>query len=127
MCSWSCRALLPPVDGGPAKVRQCRCPRPTLPAIRTKVPNVSAAAGTVSGSAPLVVGDANLTTSVTGVNEDFLEVRDWPVAEGRSFTEAELRSGAKVVILGATTTRELFGTAPCDRRASTHQERAFRG
>ena len=83
-----------------------------LAAIRTKVPNVSAAAGTVSGSAPLVVGDANWTTSVTGVNEDFLEVRDWPVAEGRSFTEAELRSGAKVAILGATTARELFGTVP---------------
>ena len=83
-----------------------------LAAIRTKVPNVSAAAGTVSGSAPLVVGDANWTTSVTGVNEDFLEVRDWPVAEGRSFTEAELRSGAKVAILGATTARELFSTVP---------------
>jgi len=83
-----------------------------LAAIRTKVPNVSAAAGTVSGSAPLVVGDANWTTSVTGVNEDFLEVRDWPVAEGRSFAEAELRSGAKVAILGATTARELFGTVP---------------
>ena len=83
-----------------------------LAAIRTKVPNVSAAAGTVSGSAPLVVSDANWTTSVTGVNEDFLEVRDWPVAEGRSFTEAELRSGAKVAILGATTARELFGTVP---------------
>jgi putative ABC transport system permease protein len=80
-----------------------------LAAIRTKVPNVAAAAGTVSGSAPLVVGDANWTTSVTGVNEDFLEVRDWPVAEGRSFTDVELRSGAKVVILGATTARELFG------------------
>ena len=66
----------------------------------------------MSGSAPLVVGDANWTTSVTGVNEDFLEVRDWPVAEGRSFTEAELRSGAKVAILGATTARELFGTVP---------------
>jgi len=83
-----------------------------LAAIRTKIPNVSAAAGTVSGSAPLVVGDANWTTSVTGVNEDFLEVRDWPVAEGRSFTEAELLSGAKVAILGATTARELFGTVP---------------
>src|SRR4029077_19177876 len=51
-------------------------------------------------------------TSVNGVNADFLEVRDWPLADGRSFTDAELRSGAKVVILGATTQRELFGAAP---------------
>jgi putative ABC transport system permease protein len=40
--------------------------------------------------------------------EDFLEVRDWPLADGRTFTDAELRSGAKVVILGATTAPELF-------------------
>ena len=83
-----------------------------LAAIRTTVPGVTAAAGLVSGSAPVVVGNANWTTSVNGVNEDFLEVRDWPVAEGRGFSEAELRAGAKVVILGATTARELFGANP---------------
>ena len=83
-----------------------------LAAIRASVPGITAAAGMVSGSAPVVVGNANWTTSVNGVNEDFLEVRDWPVAEGRSFTEAELRAGAKVVILGVTTARELFGANP---------------
>jgi putative ABC transport system permease protein len=83
-----------------------------LQAIRASIPGVTAIAGMVSGSAPVVVGNANWTTSVNGVNEDFLEVRDWPVAEGRSFTEAELRAGAKVVILGATTARELFGANP---------------
>jgi len=46
---------------------------------------------------------------VDGVTEDYLEVRDWPLTEGRNFSEAELRSGAKVIILGATTARELFG------------------
>ena len=44
-----------------------------------------------------------------GVNEDYLEVRDWPLTEGRNFSEAEMRLAAKVVILGATTARELFG------------------
>jgi putative ABC transport system permease protein len=39
-------------------------------------------------------------------------VRDWALTEGRNFTEAELRAGAKVVILGATVARELFGNAP---------------
>ena len=87
----------------------------------TNVPGVAAAAGMVSGSAPIVVGNANWTTSVNGVNDDFLEVRDWPLTEGRNFTEAELRSGAKVVILGATTARELFGDGPGDRRADPHR------
>jgi putative ABC transport system permease protein len=82
-----------------------------LKMIRAKVPGVAAAAGVVSGSAPLVAGASNWTTQVNGVNEDFLEVRDWPLTEGRNFTEAELRAGAKVVILGATAARELFGSA----------------
>jgi putative ABC transport system permease protein len=82
-----------------------------LKMIRARVPGVAAAAGVVSGSAPLVAGASNWTTQVNGVNEDFLEVRDWGLTDGRNFTEAELRAGAKVAILGATTARELFGSA----------------
>jgi putative ABC transport system permease protein len=82
-----------------------------LKLIRVKVAGVAAVAGVVSGSAPLVAGASNWTTSIDGVDEDYLEVRDWPLTEGRNFTETELRSAAKVVILGATTARELFGSA----------------
>ena len=82
-----------------------------LKLIRARVPGVAAAAGVISGSAPLVFGASNWTTQVNGVNEEFLEVRDWALTEGRNFSEAELRAGAKVAILGATAARELFGTA----------------
>ena len=83
-----------------------------LETIREKVPGIVAASGVVNGSAPIVYGNSNWTTSVDGVNLDFLEVRDWALAEGRNFTEAEIRSAAKVLILGATTARELFGDEP---------------
>jgi hypothetical protein len=83
-----------------------------LEAIRARLPEVSAVAGVVSGSAPVIYGDANWTTSVDGVNEDYLEVRDWPLSEGRNFTATELRSAAKVAILGATVVRELLGNVP---------------
>ena len=56
-----------------------------------KVPGVAAVAGVISGQAPVVAGAANWTTSIDGVNEDFLEVRDWALAEGRNFTEAEMQ------------------------------------
>jgi putative ABC transport system permease protein len=82
-----------------------------LRVIRARVPGVAAAAGVIQGSAPLVAGSSNWTTQVNGVNEDYLEVRDWALTEGRNFTEAELRSGAKVAILGATAARELFGAS----------------
>jgi putative ABC transport system permease protein len=83
-----------------------------LTEIRTKIGSVSAVAGMVSGSAPVIAGNANWTTSVDGVNEDYLEVRDWPLSEGRNFTATEFRSASKVVILGATVARELFGSGP---------------
>lgn len=83
-----------------------------LEAIRAKVPGIAAIAGVVQGSAPLVAGSSNWTTQVNGVNDEFLIARDWPLAEGRNFTDTELRSGAKVVILGATAARELFGNDP---------------
>jgi putative ABC transport system permease protein len=82
-----------------------------LKVIRAKVPGVAAIAGVIQGSAPLVAGSSNWTTPVNGVNEDYLEVRDWALVEGRNFTEAEMRAGAKMVILGATAARELFGSA----------------
>jgi putative ABC transport system permease protein len=83
-----------------------------LEAIRAKVPGIAAIAGVVQGSAPLVAGSSNWTTQVNGVNDEFLIARDWSLADGRNFTDADLRSGAKVVILGATVARELFGDAP---------------
>jgi putative ABC transport system permease protein len=83
-----------------------------LTLIKARVPGVSAIAGMISGSAPVVAGASNWTTQINGINEDYLEVRDWELAEGRNFTEEEIRSGAKVVILGATVARELYGAAP---------------
>ena len=83
-----------------------------LAVIKERIPGIAAVTGVVSGSAPIVVGNTNWTTSIDGVSADFLEVRDWELAEGRNFTEAELRSAAKVAILGATTARELFADAP---------------
>jgi putative ABC transport system permease protein len=83
-----------------------------LDALRERVPGVIAASGVVQGSAPLIYGSNNWTASVDGVSVDFLEVRDWELAEGRNFTEQEVRSAAKVAILGATTARELFGDDP---------------
>jgi putative ABC transport system permease protein len=83
-----------------------------LEVIRAKVGGVAAIAGIISGSAPMVVGASNWTTQISGVNGDYLEVRDWRLVEGRNFTDADLRAGARVVILGATVARELFGSAP---------------
>jgi putative ABC transport system permease protein len=49
-------------------------------------------------------------TSIEGTTVDFPTVRDLTVANGRFFTEEEVTSKAKVVVLGATLAQELFGS-----------------
>jgi putative ABC transport system permease protein len=51
-------------------------------------------------------------TSVMGVDQEYFQVRGFALADGRGFTESEVRSKAKVVVIGATVRRELFGTEP---------------
>ena len=69
----------------------------------------------VSGTAQVVFGNNNWNTSITGGNEDILPIRVWEIADGVCFSESEIRSGAKVCVLGPTVAKELFGyTSPID-------------
>lgn len=78
-------------------------------AIALEIPEVQVAAPTSRANGQLVFGNANWNTSIVGVNNDYLEARDWPLASGRLFDTAELAGSAKVCWLGATVARELFG------------------
>jgi putative ABC transport system permease protein len=84
-----------------------------LQAVRDKVPDVTAISGYLSGSAQVVFGNANWMTSIGGVHDQYLTVRDWPVALGRDLNPQDVRSGAKVAIIGQTVVDKLFpGTDP---------------
>ncbi len=58
--------------------------------------------------AQVVNGDHNWSTSINGVTPSYLDVRQWPVAAGRNFTEEEARAGAAVCLLGQTVANNLF-------------------
>ena len=78
-------------------------------AIALEIPEVQVAAPTSRTSGQLVFGNSNWGSSIIGVNNDYLEARDWPLASGRVFDAAELSGSAKVAWVGATVARELFG------------------
>ena len=78
-------------------------------AIARDVPEVQVAAPTSRGSAQLVVGNTNWSTSVLGATNDYLEARDWAVVSGRAFDPAEMQGSAKVAIIGQTIATQLFG------------------
>jgi ABC-type antimicrobial peptide transport system permease subunit len=85
-------------------------------AIAAEVPEVQATAPSLRTGAQVVAANANWSTSVMGTTPDYMEVRDWPLSAGRSFEAAEMAGSAKVVVLGQTVARELFGDAdPIDQ------------
>lgn len=57
----------------------------------------------------IITEGANWQTTIGGVNEDYLEIRQFKMAHGDFFTEQDIRSASKTVILGLTVARELFG------------------
>ena len=84
-----------------------------LRAVREGVPGIAAISGSLDGSVSVVFGAANWSSSVTGVNAEYQDVRPWPLASGRWFTADEVTAGAKVVVVGSSVVRELFeGTDP---------------
>jgi putative ABC transport system permease protein len=78
-------------------------------AIENDISGVRAVAPASNTGAQAIYGNANWSTQVTGTSDKYLEVRDWPLASGRNFSESELRAGAAVCLLGATVKQELFG------------------
>jgi putative ABC transport system permease protein len=77
--------------------------------IRREVPGVTLAAPVLRGGLTATSGSVYWPTSLNGVTADFLEARDWPLAVGRNFDSDEVNSGAKLVLLGSTVARILFG------------------
>jgi putative ABC transport system permease protein len=80
-------------------------------ALRERVTGIAGVSGNLEGNTNVVVGNANWVTRVNGVGAEIQAVRDWPVKSGRFFDAVEAGSGQKLVVLGATVARELFGGA----------------
>ena len=78
-------------------------------AIRREVFGLEAVAPTATANTQVIAGNRNWATTIMGVTNDYLSVRDWSLAGGREFTEAESRSGRAVCIIGTTVKTELFG------------------
>jgi len=79
-----------------------------LDAIKREVPSVSMVTPSVNTRSQLVAGNMNWNTAVTGVSEQYPEIRKWPVASGSFFTDADVRTAARVIVIGKTLADSLF-------------------
>lgn len=78
-------------------------------AIQEKISAIRLAAPVLSDTGQIVYGNANWSTSITGTDNRYFQIKDWDLAYGRYFSEADLKNAGKVAILGTTVVKELFG------------------
>lgn len=77
-------------------------------AVANQIAGVEAAAGSASAAATAFHNGQNWSTSVNGVNNEFLRAQSIDLAEGRSFTAAEETAGQNVCILGPKVREAIF-------------------
>jgi putative ABC transport system permease protein len=78
-------------------------------AIENNVAGLLAVAPSANASIRAIRGKANKTTSATGSTNAYFTVQGRQVAEGRLFSDGELKAGQCVCVLGKTVVEELFG------------------
>jgi putative ABC transport system permease protein len=94
-------------------VRQDRSAMETLKltdyeAIKNECSYVKAVSPTVTSSGQWIYGNNNTPSSIYGVNQDYLEIRQLSVSDGEIFSDADIKAAAKVCILGQTVVDNLF-------------------
>jgi len=71
--------------------------------------SIRATAPVTSGTVQLNYAAKNWSTLITGTTPEYFEVGNWMMESGTAFTEADVRSAARVVVLGSITAQNLFG------------------
>ena len=77
-------------------------------AIRTQVPTVRLVTPIAQAQGQFVFGNQNWQSRIEGSNEDYLEIRGLRIEQGDFFTESDVRTANRVVVLGKTIADNLF-------------------
>jgi putative ABC transport system permease protein len=78
-------------------------------AMRREVSQITAVSPEARTSTQVAAGNQNSFVQVSGVSDEYLLARSWPLKSGENFTANEVRNASKVCLIGATTAKTLFG------------------
>jgi putative ABC transport system permease protein len=79
---------------------------------KSQAPDIVTAIPLTTASGQMTYQNQNWFASTSGSTQDFPEVRNYQLSNGSFFTAADVRSSAKVVVLGQTVIDNLFGGDP---------------
>jgi putative ABC transport system permease protein len=78
-------------------------------AIKEEITNVKAVAPSVTKRSQITAKGNNTNTQIIGTNADYLIARNVTIDSGAFFSDQQMKSSAKVAVLGPTTRDDLFG------------------
>jgi putative ABC transport system permease protein len=77
-------------------------------AIKAECPSVAYVSAGTRSAGQVVAGEYNWSTEITGADVDWPFIRTWNVARGSFFSEADVKAGTKVAVLGDSVAHNLF-------------------
>ncbi len=76
--------------------------------IREGAADVNEVSPVVRTSGQVIGGSGNWNTAIFGVSPEYLDIRNWKVADGNAFTDRDMDSNKKVALIGQTIVDQLF-------------------
>ena len=78
-------------------------------AIKKNARGISGVAPLMSSSRQVMFGNQNWQTTIYGITNQYLYIKNYEIKDGRTFTRDDNNNAAKVAIIGSSVERELFG------------------
>ena len=96
--------------GGRRVVDRGRLTERDAAAIQRLVPGVSGMAPQLRSTVQIVIQGRNTTTTAVGVTPDYARVANVEIDGGRMIAEADVRTAARVIVVGPSVATKLFGS-----------------
>lgn len=79
-------------------------------AIKDECDYIKGISPTVTSSGQWIYGNNNTPSSIYGVNQDYMDIRQLAIEDGELFTDTDIKAASKVCVLGQTVVDNLFGS-----------------